>query len=95
MFFKKQTTAALCEAFEAAGIPAGPVMDHVEVFNDPQTHAREMVTEVHHSKVGKMKAIGVPVKLSETPGSVRRAAPLLGEHTDEVLAEWLGRPHAR
>lgn len=88
VFFKKQTTAALCEQFEAAGIPAGPVMNHVEVFNDPQTIAREMVTEVEHSKVGRMKAIGVPVKLSATPGSVRRAAPLLGEHSDEVIAEW-------
>jgi crotonobetainyl-CoA:carnitine CoA-transferase CaiB-like acyl-CoA transferase len=88
VFFKKQTTAALCEQFEAAGIPAGPVMNHVEVFNDPQTIAREMVTEVEHSKIGRMKAIGVPVKLSATPGSVRRAAPLLGEHSDEVIAEW-------
>jgi crotonobetainyl-CoA:carnitine CoA-transferase CaiB-like acyl-CoA transferase len=92
IFFKKQTTAALCAAFEAAGIPAGPVMNHVEVFNDPQTIAREMVTEVEHTKVGRMKAIGVPVKLSDTPGSVRRAAPLLGEHTEEAIADW--RRHA-
>lgn len=91
VYFRKQTTDALCAAFEEAGIPAGPVMNHVEVYDDPQTIAREMVTEVEHGKVGRMKAIGVPVKLSETPGSVRRAAPLLGEHTDEVLADWSGR----
>ncbi|MEM6496320.1 MAG: CoA transferase [Pseudomonadota bacterium] len=90
VFFKKQTTAALCEAFEERGIPAGPVMNHVEVFNDPQTLAREMVTQVEHTKVGKMKAIGVPVKLSDTPGAVRRAAPVLGEHTEEVIKDWLG-----
>ena len=91
VYFKRQTTAALCEAFEAAGIPAGPVMNHVEVYNEPQTHAREMVTEVEHTKVGKMKAIGVPVKLSDTPGGVRRAAPVLGEHTEEVIRDWLGK----
>ena len=66
-------------------------MNHVEVYNDPQTHAREMVTEVEHTKVGKMKAIGVPVKLSDTPGAVRRAAPVLGEHTEEVIRDWLGK----
>ncbi len=91
VFFKKQTTAELCEAFEIAGIPAGPVMNHVEVFNDPQTLSRRMVTEVEHTKIGKMKAMGVPVKLSATPGGVQRAAPVLGEHTDEVIAEWCGK----
>jgi crotonobetainyl-CoA:carnitine CoA-transferase CaiB-like acyl-CoA transferase len=87
-YFKKQTTAALCTAFEEAGIPAGPVMDHVQVYNDPQTIAREMAVEVEHPKVGTMKTIGIPVKLSATPGAIRRSAPLLGEHTEEVIAEW-------
>ena len=90
VYFKKQTTADLCQALEERGIPSCPVMNHVEVFNDPQTLAREMVTDVEHTKVGKMKAIGVPVKLSDTPGAVRRAAPLLGEHTDDVINDWLG-----
>ena len=89
-YFKKQTTAVLCAAFEEAGIPAGPVMDHVQVYNDPQTIAREMAVEVEHSKVGTMKTIGIPVKLSATPGAIRRSAPLLGEHTVEVIAEWGG-----
>jgi crotonobetainyl-CoA:carnitine CoA-transferase CaiB-like acyl-CoA transferase len=90
VYFKKQTTADLCVAFEEAGIPAGPVMDHVQVYDDPQTIAREMSVDVEHPKVGPMKTIGVPVKLSETPGSVRRPAPLLGQHTEEVIAEWTG-----
>ena len=64
-------------------------MNHVDVYEDPQTIARNMVTEVRHTTVGAMKAIGVPVKLSDTPGSVRAGAPLLGEHTDEVIAEWV------
>jgi crotonobetainyl-CoA:carnitine CoA-transferase CaiB-like acyl-CoA transferase len=89
-FFAKQSTQQLCDAFDAAGIPGGPVFNHVQVYNDPQTKAREMVVEVEHTKLGRMRTIGVPVKHSETPGSVRRSAPLLGEHTDEVLSDWLG-----
>ena len=88
VFFKRQSTDKLCKAFDEAGIPAGPVMNHVEVFNDPQTIAREMVVEVEHTKIGKMKTIGVPVKLSDTPAKISRAAPLLGEHNDEVLKDW-------
>ena len=48
-----------------------------------------MVVEVEHSKLGKTKTLGVQVKLSETPGSVRRGAPLVGEHNDEVFTDWL------
>ncbi len=88
-FFIQRTTKELCEAFEAEGIPAGPVMDHVEVFNDPQTLHREMVVETEHSKLGKIKTIGVPVKLSKTPASIRKGAPLFGEHNQEVLSDWL------
>ena len=88
-FFIQRTTKELCEAFEAEGIPAGPVMDHVEVFNDPQTLHREMVIETEHSKLGKIKTIGVPVKLSKTPASIRKGAPLFGEHNKEVLSDWL------
>lgn len=88
-WFRKQTTAHWCARFEEAGVPAGPVMNHVEMLQDPQTAAREMVASVDHPKVGPMKTLGVPVKLSETPGAVRRPAPLLGEHNEEVLREWL------
>ncbi len=88
-FFILSTTEELCEAFEAEGIPAGPVMNHVEVFNDPQTLHREMVVETQHSKLGTTKTIGVPVKLSRTPASIRKGAPLLGEHNQEVLSDWL------
>ena len=84
-YFIQYTTKELCAAFDAEGIPAGPVMNHVEVFNDPQTLHREMVVETQHSKLGKTKTIGVPVKLSKTPASIRKGAPLLGEHNQEVL----------
>jgi formyl-CoA transferase len=59
-------------------------MHHDEVFADPQILARGMVGEVTHAKAGKQKTLGVPVKLSATPGGLRRAAPTLGEHNDEL-----------
>ena len=55
---------------------------------NPQTQARQMVTEVEHSRVGSVKTLGLPVKFSDTPGSVRRGAPVLGEHTIEILREY-------
>jgi crotonobetainyl-CoA:carnitine CoA-transferase CaiB-like acyl-CoA transferase len=80
----KKTNAEWLAAFEAEGIPAGPVMHHDEVFADPQIMARGMVGEVTHAKAGKQKTLGVPVKLSATPGGLRRAAPTLGEHNAEL-----------
>jgi crotonobetainyl-CoA:carnitine CoA-transferase CaiB-like acyl-CoA transferase len=74
-------------ALEKLGIPAGPVLHYDEVFTDPQILAREMVVETSHPVTGPFRTMGVPVKLSDTPGSVRRAAPRLGEHTHEVLNE--------
>ena len=69
-------------ALEAEGIPAGPVLHHDEVFADPQILARGMVAEVEHAKAGKQKTLGVPIKMSATPGGVRRAAPTLGQHDE-------------
>lgn len=69
-----------------AGFPAGPIYDYKQVFENPHTQAREMMVEVDHPVEGKVKGLGIPVKLSETPGGVRRPAPLLGEHTEETLS---------
>jgi crotonobetainyl-CoA:carnitine CoA-transferase CaiB-like acyl-CoA transferase len=82
-----QPTAHWLTQLQAAGIPAAPVLSHDQVFNHPQTIARDMVIPVDHAKAGKSRTLGVAVKLSETPGSVRRAAPTLGQHTEEVLGE--------
>jgi crotonobetainyl-CoA:carnitine CoA-transferase CaiB-like acyl-CoA transferase len=57
----------------------------LQALADPQTIAREMVTEVEHSSLGKVKTIGLPIKFSATPGKVRSGAPLYGEHTAAVL----------
>ncbi|WP_258348579.1 CaiB/BaiF CoA transferase family protein [Saccharopolyspora gregorii] len=69
----------------AAGVPAGPIRDYAQSCADPHTLAREMVVEVDHPDEGPVRALGVPVKLSGTPGRIRRPAPALGEHTDELL----------
>ncbi|MCZ6839685.1 MAG: CaiB/BaiF CoA-transferase family protein, partial [Alphaproteobacteria bacterium] len=82
-----RTSADWLARLEAVGVPAGPVLDVAEMHRDPQTLAREMVTEAPHTRLGPVKTLGAPVKFSATPGGVTRGAPLLGEHTREVLAE--------
>lgn len=71
----------------AAGIPTGPVLDIEEVFSDPQVLARQMLVELAHPEIGTFKTTGLPVKLSRTPGAITERPPLLGEHSDAVLAE--------
>jgi len=75
------------ELFDANNIPCGPINDYAQVFEDPQVIARELVVDVEHPTLGAIRALGSPIKLSETPPAVRRRAPLLGEHTEEVLRE--------
>jgi crotonobetainyl-CoA:carnitine CoA-transferase CaiB-like acyl-CoA transferase len=72
--------------FEAHEIPCGPINDYAQVFADPQILAREMVVETDHPTLGSLRTLGSPIKLSATPPDVRRRAPMLGEHTNEVLA---------
>jgi crotonobetainyl-CoA:carnitine CoA-transferase CaiB-like acyl-CoA transferase len=86
-YFIKRSTEDWLEELEAAGIPAGPVLSIKEMQSDPQAIAREMVPETDHPVAGKVKTIGLPVKLSKTPGGVTSPAPLFGQHTREVLAE--------
>ncbi|MEP0507960.1 MAG: CoA transferase, partial [Aurantimonas coralicida] len=85
--FSQRSSAEWLAQLEAAGVPAGPVLDISEMHEDPQTLSREMVVETDHPTAGRVKAIGLPIKFSETPGGVTRPAPLLGEHTAEVLRE--------
>ena len=72
---------------EEAGIPCGPILDYEEVFADPHVRERGMVQEIDHPEAGRIRVVGPAVKLSETPASVRRPSPLLGEHTAEILRE--------
>jgi crotonobetainyl-CoA:carnitine CoA-transferase CaiB-like acyl-CoA transferase len=80
-------TADWIEAFDAAGVPAGPVHSIGEALEHPQARARGMVVDVDHPVAGATRALGCPVHFARTPTRVTRAAPLLGEHTREVLRE--------
>ena len=73
------------ERLTAAGVPCGSVRNLQELFDDPQLAAREMIARVEHATIGALRTLGVNVKLSGTPGSVRTAPPTLGQHTDAVL----------
>jgi crotonobetainyl-CoA:carnitine CoA-transferase CaiB-like acyl-CoA transferase len=82
---KTRSSADWILNLEASGVPVGPINRIGEMLADPQVKAREMVVEVTHPKAGKTRALGLPIKFSDTPGSVRSAAPLLGQHTRVVL----------
>jgi len=85
--FKVRTSADWLRRLEEAGVPAGPVLDIAQMHADPQALAREMIVETTHPVAGRVPSLGLPIKFSETPGAVRRAAPVLGQHTREVLRE--------
>jgi formyl-CoA transferase len=83
----EHTRAHWLARFEAAGIPCGPINNYAEAYADPQIRAREMVVEIDHPTLGRVRTAGSAIKMSETPPVVARPAPLLGQHTREVLRE--------
>ena len=85
-----KTTAQWVEQLEAVGVPCGPINEMAQVFADPQVQARGLAFELPHALAGLVPQVGSPIRLSETPVEYRRAPPLLGEHTQEVLARVLG-----
>ncbi len=85
--FKRRSSAEWLRRLEEAGVPAGPVLEVGQMHVDPQALAREMIVQTEHPTAGHVKAIGLPIKFSDTPGGVRRAAPLFGQDTREVLHE--------
>ncbi len=72
---------------DANDVPVAPILQRAQVIDEPQMVENDMIVPVQHPKAGTVRMMGVPVKLSETPGSIRRPSPLLSEHTEEVLAE--------
>ncbi|MES2902094.1 MAG: CaiB/BaiF CoA-transferase family protein [Pseudomonadota bacterium] len=88
---KTRTRAHWIEQLEAVGVPCGPINDVGEVFANPQVKARGVAIEMEHPAAGKVKLVRSPMKLSLTPAQADRAPPMLGQHTDEVLREVLGR----
>ena len=86
---RQKTTRAWIKDLEELGVPCGPINSIDKVVNHAQIRAREMITEVMHNITGTVEIPGIPIKLSETPGSVDTPAPNLGEHTAEVLTNVL------
>ena len=84
-----RAVAEWLSVLDAAGVPCGRIATVPEALDHPQVRARDMVIELEHAGAGPIRVTGVPVRLSETPGSVRRPPPRLGEHTRESLAELL------
>jgi crotonobetainyl-CoA:carnitine CoA-transferase CaiB-like acyl-CoA transferase len=87
--FRERPVSAWLPVLAAAGIPAGPVLDIVEALAHPQLAARGMIVKADHAKAGPIRLLGVPIKLSDTPGAVSSPPPMLGQHTRDVLRDRL------
>jgi crotonobetainyl-CoA:carnitine CoA-transferase CaiB-like acyl-CoA transferase len=83
--FATQPTAHWVEKLDAAEVPGGPVYTYDQILHDPHIKARNMVIEIDHPKIGRMKSLGIPVKASGELLAVRRSAPWLGQHSAEAL----------
>ncbi|HET9704811.1 MAG TPA: CoA transferase [Vicinamibacterales bacterium] len=75
------------EQLDKAGVPCGPILDYEDALTTPQAIAREMTVDVDHPTLGRLRTLGTPIKMSDTPLNPKRRAPMLGEHTDEILAD--------
>ena len=93
--FSKKTIAEWMTVLEEAELPCAPINTVDKIVNDPQIKAREMIVEVEHPVAGHLKMAGLPIKMSATPGAVERPAPLLGQHTAELLKEIIGWDEAK
>jgi crotonobetainyl-CoA:carnitine CoA-transferase CaiB-like acyl-CoA transferase len=87
---RARTRAEWVKELKGTGVPCGSVREVAEVLKDEQLSAREMVQVVEHAAAGPVSVLGIPIKLSETPGAVRTAPPALGQHTDAILKNDLG-----
>jgi len=83
--FTTETCDHWLDLFEKSGVPAGPIFNLEQMWSNEQVQARGMDVTLEHPTAGTIHNIGLPARLSETPGKIERYAPLLGEHTDEVL----------
>jgi crotonobetainyl-CoA:carnitine CoA-transferase CaiB-like acyl-CoA transferase len=93
--FSRRSTHEWLELLEAAGVPNGPINNVAQVFEEPQVRARGVRVELDHPVAGKLPTVASPMRFSGTPVEHRLAPPLLGEHTEEILRERLGRSAAQ
>jgi formyl-CoA transferase len=93
--FRTRTTAEWIAALNRAEVPCAPIQTIDQVFAAPQVQHRNMLVEIDHPTAGRLKMAGIPVKFSATPASVRLPPPLLGEHSLDVLGNWLGMTAAQ
>ena len=84
----KKTSNEWIKIFDEKGLPCGPINSITEMHNDPHTLDRKMVIEVDNKKAGKSKAIGMPIKFSDTNANTEIGAPNFGQHTDEILIQF-------
>lgn len=84
----KKTSIEWIKIFDEKGLPCGPINSITEMHNDPHTLDRKMVIEVDNKKAGKSKAIGMPIKFSDTNANTEIGAPNFGQHTDEILIQF-------
>ena len=84
---QQYSTAELRTRLDDSGVPCAPVNTLDHVLTDPQTQAREIIVDVPHPRIPDLKLLGLPIKLSDTPGSIRLPPPLKGQHTKEVLID--------
>ena len=87
---RQDNAAAWLAKLKAVGVPCGRINSVAQALGEPHTAARRMVETVEHPVIGELKLLGIPFKFSDTPASVRRAPPTLGQHTDDILAQDLG-----
>jgi crotonobetainyl-CoA:carnitine CoA-transferase CaiB-like acyl-CoA transferase len=88
-YFVTKTTGEWLELLKRNEIPCAPIQDVAQAAADPQLAAREMIVEVDDVKAGRQRIINSPLRFSEMRAGVRASAPQLGEHTDEILRDWL------
>jgi formyl-CoA transferase len=88
--FETEPAESWLALFSQSGVPAGPINDVGEALRNPHSDARGAIQHIDHPTIGAFPTVASPLRLEATPPALRRPPPLLGQHTDEVLAEWLG-----
>ena len=86
--FMEQPTAYWVKVLTDGGVPNSPINSVEDVLKEPQTEARGLIASVEHPRLGTLKFPGIPIKLSDTPGAIRLPPPDLGEHQEQVMAEF-------